>query len=163
MGGQNRCKIARKGSGIVYQHSPIPKGGGSTGGVRHHPGTDAYDDSIMDFDKDMARVWKDTLKGANAMSFLRAVHKQLSADYKTSDPLDSGAKKKRQKLMLSALQQRQHAEHNMAMHRLYGHERMSNLKELADLGYVDGLVVKGDGKIGFRASTRAHAVPSTNM
>ena len=34
------------------------------GGVRHHPGTDAYYDSIMDFDNDMARVWKDTLKGA---------------------------------------------------------------------------------------------------
>ena len=78
MGGHSRCKIERKGSGIVYQHSPTPKG------------------SIMDFDKDMARVCKDTLKGVNAMSFLRAVHRQLSADYKTPGPLDSGAKKMRQ-------------------------------------------------------------------
>jgi hypothetical protein len=64
MGSHNRCKIERKGSGIVYQHSPTSKGGGAPGGVRHHPGTDAYYDSIMDFDNDMARVWKDTLKGA---------------------------------------------------------------------------------------------------
>ena len=39
--------------------------------------------------------------------------------------------------------------HNLAMHEMYGHKPMPRLRKLSEQKLVDGLELKGDGKIGF--------------
>ena len=93
------------------------------------------------------------LKAADALTLIAEVGK-LEDELRARHGAEIKSAKKRAKRRRQASTAAE-LKHNMEVHRVCGHERMANLKQLSDRGYLHGLTLKGNGDIGW-CETCAH-------